>query len=313
MRLVFFGTPDIAVPAFRALCGSGHEMAAAFTQPDRPAGRGRKLMRCSVAAAADELGVPVYQPGHVRLALEELAALKPRAAAVMAYGQILPAQVLNAFPLGCVNLHTSLLPALRGASPINAAILRGFDETGVSTMFMDRGMDTGDVILQEQTAIGPQETAGGLADRLALLGAETLTRTMDLLEQGAAPRLPQDETLASHAPLLKKSDGLADWSRSADELNLHVRGMDPWPSAFTHIEDKQLKLFAPVLSDNTFDGADQGTVIKPRLGREDLLWVAAGTGALGVGTLQLQGKKKMPAADCMRGARLEPGLKLGRP
>ena len=288
-------------------------MAAAFTQPDRPAGRGRKMLRCPVASAADELGVPVYQPGHVRLALEEIAGLKPRAAAVMAYGQILPAQVLNAFPLGCVNLHTSLLPALRGASPINAAILRGFDTTGVSTMFMDSGMDTGDVILREETAIGPQETAGGLAGRLADLGAGALTRTMDLLEQGKAVRTPQDEALASLAPLLKKSDGLMDWGRSAGELDLHVRGMDPWPSAFTFAGDKQLKLFAPTKVDNTFDGAGPGTVIKPRLGRDDLLWVAAGAGALGLGTLQLQGKRKMPAADCLRGARLEPGLRLGRP
>ena len=288
-------------------------MAAAFTQPDRPAGRGRKMVRCPVAAAADDLGVPVFQPGHVRLALEEIAALKPRAAAVMAYGQILPAQVLSAFPLGCVNLHTSLLPALRGASPINAAILRGFAKTGVSTMFMDRGMDTGDVILQEEYAIGPQETAGGLADRLAVLGADALARTMDLLEQGKADRQPQDESLASHAPLLKKSDGLADWSRPAGELDLHVRGMDPWPTAFTHFGEKQLKLFAPTFVDNTFDGAEPGMVIKPRLGRDDLLWVATGHGALGLGTLQLQGKKKMPAADCLRGARIEPGTRLGKP
>ena len=313
MRLVFFGTPEIAVPAFRALCGSGHEMAAAFTQPDRPAGRGRKLARCPVAAAADEMGVPVFQPGHVRLALEELAELKPRAAAVMAYGQILPAQILNAFPLGCVNLHTSLLPALRGASPINAAILRGLDATGVSTMFMDRGMDTGDVIMQAKTAIGSQETAGQLADRLAELGAKVLADTMDLMAEKDAPRIPQDDSLASYAPLLKKSDGLADWSRPASELDLHVRGMDPWPSAFTFAGDKQLKLFAPTLVDNTFDGAEPGLVIKPRLGREDLFWVATGAGALGLGTLQLQGKKKIPAADCMRGARLDPGTWLGRP
>jgi methionyl-tRNA formyltransferase len=315
LDLVFLGTPEIAVPSLKALVEAGHRVKLVVTQPDRPAGRGRKLTRCPVALLADSLDLPVLQPPKVGLALEAIAGVHADALAVLAFGQILPAPVLAAGRLGAINVHTSLLPALRGAAPISRAVMQGLTRTGVSTMFMDIGMDTGDVIFQQATEIGPQETAGQLSDRLALLGAELLLRTLAALARGQAPRLPQDNALATIALRLSKAEGLVDWSRPARELDWLVRGCDPWPGAHTLLDGQPLKLFAPTLVLDEAPQAEPGTWLSSRPGLEDWLLVACGQGVLGLGQVQAAGKKRLSARDftrgLARGLATNPGRRLG--
>lgn len=316
LDLVFLGTPDIAVPSLEALHQAGHRIKLVVTQPDRPAGRGRKLTRCAVALAADALGLTVIQPEKVGSIAADIAALGPDALAVLAFGQLLPGPVLAAGRLGAINVHTSLLPALRGAAPISRAVMRGLTQTGVSTMFMDLGMDTGDVIFQEAVDIGPQETAGQLSERLGLLGAGLLLRTLAALARGQAPRQPQDHAQATLAPRLSKNEGLVDWSRPARELDWQVRGCDPWPGAYTLLEGQPLKLFAPtlVLNENpgVAPGAAPGTWLPPRTGLEDWLLVACGQGVLGLGQAQAAGKKRLPAREFLRGLGRGPLPRLGQ-
>ncbi len=311
MRIVFLGTPEIARPSLAALARRGHELAAVVTQPDRPAGRGRRLLRCPVALLADELGLMVLQPAHVRELAGELAELRPELLAVVAFGQILPPAILEIAPLGAVNLHTSLLPALRGAAPIQRAIMQGLAVTGVSTMHLDRGMDTGDVILQEPVAIGPQDTAASLGERLGLAGAELLARTVELLALGRAPRAPQDQARATYAPPLAKEEGRVDWARPARELDRLVRGADPWPGAFTMSGGQPLKLFGPTLVLPHAGAAAPGTIIVSPDEHKDYICVACGEGALGLAEAQAAGKRRMSAGDFLRGARLAPGMRLG--
>ena len=309
LRLAFWGTPDIALPCLRAAAGE-HQVVLALTQPDRPAGRGRKLKRQPVAAVADELGIEVAQPAKADQALERLAQLEPEALVVLAYGQLLSPAVLAAAPLGAINIHFSLLPALRGAAPINWAILRGLERTGVSSMFMDKGLDTGEVIFQKACPIGAQETAGSLAERLAEMGAQVLLPTLAALATGSAPRQPQNHEAATWAPMLGKSDGLMDWSQSAVELDRRVRGLDPWPGAYTLLGGKPLKLFAPtkILADN--QGQAPGTVLASP-DASDMLTVACGDGALALGSVQAAGKRRMDAAQFLRGAGPALGERLG--
>lgn len=311
LDLVFLGTPQIAVPALRALAGAGHRLRLVVTQPDRPAGRGRQLSRCPVAQAADALGLPVVQPAKVREIAGQVAELKPDALVVLAFGQLLTPALLKAGRLGAINLHTSLLPALRGAAPISRAIMQGLTRTGVSTMYMDEGLDTGDVILQAATDIGPQETAGQLTERLGSLGAGLLLQTLEALAQGQAPRQPQDGALASLAPKLGKAEGLVDWARPARELDWLVRGTDPWPGAHTLLKGQPLKLFAPTLVLAEDAGAPPGSLLPARPGLEDYLLVACGQGVLGLGQVQAAGKKRMPAGQFRRGLAQGPGLALG--
>ncbi len=311
LRLVFMGTPEIAREALEALVRAGHQVLAVITQPDRRAGRGRKLSRTPVAAAAERRGIEVWQPKAIGQLAPRLAGLGAQAACVMAYGQVLPPPVLDAFPLGCVNLHTSLLPELRGAAPINWAIVRGYRRSGVTTMFMDRGLDTGDIILQKALDLDPQETAGTLARRLARMGAGLLVDTMELVARGQAPRRPQDHDRATYAPQLKKQDGLLDWSLPAPELDRRVRGLDPWPAAFTSLQGKMLRLFAPTRLAPLHPPRPPGTILPPPRGQDRFLWVATGQDALGLGQVQAAGKKRMPAADFLRGARPPAGTRLG--
>ena len=311
LDLIFLGTPDIAVPSLRAV-SAAHRIKMVVTQPDRPAGRGREVRRGAVAAAADELGLPVIQPPRASQALDQLTSLQPDALVVVAFGQILPPALLELGPLGAVNLHTSLLPLLRGPSPINTAILEGHEQSGVTTMFLDQGMDTGDIILQRATPIGPQETAGELFDRLAEMGAGLLNETLGLMARGQAPRRPQDHARATYAPMLKKDDGLVDWTRPAREIDRRIRGLDPWPGAFSHFRGKPLKLFAPTRVEETDHGRPPGELLGAGPD-QDLLLVACGQGALGIGGLQAPGKRRQDAASFLRGARLAPGERLGRP
>lgn len=309
MRLAFWGTPAIALPCLRAAAAE-HQVVLALTQPDRPAGRGRKLQRQPVAALADELGIEVLQPEPADQALERLARLEPEVMVVLAYGRLLSPAALAAAPLGAVNVHFSLLPRLRGAAPINWAILRGLEQTGVSSMFMDQGLDTGEVIYQKACPVGPQETAGSLAVRLAEMGAQVLLATLEAIATGSAPRQSQDPRAATWAPLLNKSDGLLDWSRPAFELDRRVRGLDPWPGAYTFLQEKTLKLFAPtrILADN--QGQAPGTVLAAPEA-PDMLTVACGQGALALGSLQAAGKRRMKAAEFLRGAAPAPSERLG--
>ncbi|MFH1035374.1 MAG: methionyl-tRNA formyltransferase [Pseudomonadota bacterium] len=311
LDLAFLGTPEIAVPSLKALVGAGHRVKLVVTQPDRPAGRGRKLTRCPVALLADGLGLPVIQPDKVGQAARVIADCRADALAVLAFGQILPAPLLAAGRLGAINLHTSLLPALRGAAPISRAVMNGLSHTGVTSMFMDTGMDTGDIIMQQATEIGPQETAGQLTERLAMLGAELLLATLAALAVGQAPRQAQDQALASLAPRLSKAEGLVDWARPARELDWLVRGCDPWPGAHTLLEGQPLKLFAPTLVLEEPAQALPGTWLPPRPGLEDWLLVATGQGVLGLGQAQAAGKKRLPARDFTRGLANGPGRRLG--
>ncbi len=308
LKLVFMGTPDIAVPTLRAAAAAGHEIALVITRPDRPAGRGRKLRRGDVAAAADELGLSVAQPDDVSGMAGEIGAIGPDAMVVLAFGQILPPQILSIAPMGCINVHFSLLPQLRGAAPIQQAVLQGLDATGVSTMFMDQGLDTGDVILQEVTAIEPIDTAGTLADKLAQSGARLLVRTLEMIADGAAVRTPQDNAQSTYARRLNKAEGLVDFSRPARELDWHVRGMDPWPAAFVDTPAGPLRLFGPTMVLADAAGSAPGVLIDAP--GPDMLAVACGSGALAVGQAQAPGKRRMSAGDFLRGARLKPGDRL---
>jgi methionyl-tRNA formyltransferase len=274
-----------------------------ITQPDKPAGRDLKPRASAIKLLALERGIPVHQPPKLRDAasLEMLRGLNPDVMVVVAYGQILPKSVLKLPRLGCLNLHASLLPRHRGASPIHAAILAGDAKTGMTVMYMDEGLDTGDILLEEALEIGPQETTGQLHDRLADLAAPCLLRALDLLATGSAPRTPQDSHLATYAPKLKKSDGWLDWSRPAPELALRIRAMSPWPGAFARIAGHVLKIHSATESSAS---GEPGTVLQADANG---LTVAGGIGSLSLESVQLEGRKRLPASDFLRGFPLAPG------
>jgi methionyl-tRNA formyltransferase len=309
IRTVFMGTPEFALPTLAGLLADGLPLVGVYTQPDRPSGRGKQLSAPPVKQLASAHGIPVFQPLKLRLpeVVEELRALAPDLIVVVAYGQILPKSVLAIPRYGCINVHASLLPRYRGAAPINHAIMAGETETGITTMYMDVGLDTGDMLVKHVTPIGPQETAGELHDRLALLGRAAMTETIERLCTGTLVREPQDDALTCYAPMLTKEHGRLDWSRSATELHNQVRGLDPWPGAYTLLAGEQLKL-ARTRPDDAAHGAVPGTVS----GVDSYgLCIACGTGVLSVGELQLPGRKRLPAADFLRGHPLPPGTRLG--
>lgn len=305
--LVFMGTPDFALPSLEVLAAAGEEILAVVTQPDRTQGRGRRMAFSPVKALALDLHLPVWQPETLRdpEVLARFEAARPEAVVVVAYGLILPPALLNLPPLGCLNVHASLLPALRGPAPIPWAILRGLALTGVTTMRLDRGVDTGPMLLSRSTPILDMDTAGSLHDRLSILGAELLVETLAGLRNGTVKPRPQDELRASYAPMLKKSDGLVDWTRPAAELDRQVRGLDPWPGAYTLFEGRILKLF------RTWAIAGQGRPGEVRELLPEGLLVATGEGGLLMEELQLAGHRRMRAADFWRGRRLSPGRLLG--
>lgn len=306
MRIVFMGTPDFAVPCLRQVLEDGYEVAGVFTQPDKPKGRSFTLTPPPVKILAQERGLPVYQPATLRdgQALETLRALAPQLAVVVAYGKILPPALLAVPPLGCINVHGSLLPRWRGAAPIQWSVLSGDQQAGVTTMYLAEGMDTGDMILRRSTPVGPQETSGQLYERLAELGAQLLGETVELIAQGRAPRTPQQEEEATYAPMLTKELAAIDFMKPAAQVHNLVRGMNPWPVAHTLLEGQPLKVYAARLAEGS--GAP-GQVLESR-GR---LVVACGQGAVELLELQAQGKKRMAAADYLRGHPLAPGTVLG--
>ncbi|MEI8293414.1 MAG: methionyl-tRNA formyltransferase [bacterium] len=304
MRVVFCGTGEIGLPALQALLDSKkYDVPGVITQPDKPAGRDLKPRASAIKLLALERGIPVHQPPKLRDAasLDMLRGLNPDVLVVVAYGQILPKSVLELPRLGCLNLHASLLPRHRGASPIHAAILAGDAKTGMTVMYMDGGLDTGDILLEEALEIGPQETTGQLHDRLASLAAPCLLRALDLLTAGTAPRTQQDLQSATYAPKLKKSDGWLDWTRPAPELALRIRAMSPWPGTFGRIAGHVLKIHSAMESSAC---GEPGTVLQADA---NALVVACGTGSLSFESVQLEGRKRLRASDFLRGFPLAPG------
>ena len=292
MKIVFMGTPEFAVPSLKALVGAGHEICGVFTQPDKPKNRGMKLQEPPVKEYALSIGLPVFQPAKVRdgEALGILQALNPDLIAVAAYGKILPVDILALPRLGCVNVHSSLLPKYRGAAPINWAILNGEDETGVTIMYMAEGMDTGDILTQAKTPIGLNENAAQLFVRLADIGAGLLVETVAAREAGKVSPVPQDSARASYAPMLSKEQSPLDWTRSARQLHDHVRGLYPWPSALMVLDGIRCKVLQTALAGES-GGKTPGTVLQAD---KKGLRVACGDGqALDILELQPNGKKAM--------------------
>ena len=309
MRLVFLGTPGFAVPTLEACVQAGHEVAAVLTQPDRPRGRGQNAAASPVKQAAVRLGLPVYQPERVRRpeAVEHLRGIRSDAMVVVGYGQIIPQVVIDLAPLGIINVHASLLPKYRGAGPIQWAIVRGETRTGVTTMRINAGLDTGDMLLKAQTEIGPEENAIELGQRLAVMGADLLVQTLAGLAAGSIVPRKQDDAQATLAPLLKKEDGAIDWTAAALAIHNRVRGLQPWPGARTSFRGAPLHLWKTRMHGNAASIASTAgrfVSLKP-------LVVACGEGALELLEVQLEGRKRINAADFANGQRMAENDRLG--
>ena len=310
MRIVFLGSGAFAVPGLEALLDAGHEVAAVVTQPDREKGRGQALAPPPLKPVAERRGLPVLQFRRVRepQAQEALAALAPELQVVVAFGQILPKDIIDGPPLGCINVHPSLLPKYRGAAPMNWALIRGEEKTGITIMRMDEGVDSGDILLQEETPVEPGETYDHLHDRLAVLGAQCLLRAIEELAAGTVRRIPQDHTRATLAPRLKKDDGLIRWEAPARDIANFVAGLSSVPGAFTHLDGKVLKVYTAEAQDAPPGCETPGTIVAagPRG-----LQIAAGGGYVYLKDVQLESKKRMPIGDFLRGFRFTPGQRLG--
>ena len=310
MRFAFMGTPEFTVQSLAALLDAGYEVAGAFCQPDRPRGRGKSLAAPPVKALALERGVPVFQFEKLRASegVAALEALRPDLVVTAAFGQILSRALLDVPPLGTVNVHASLLPAYRGPAPINWCIIRGETVTGVTTMFTDAGVDTGDMLLRQPVDIRPGETAGELSGRLAPVGAALLLRTLRAMERGDCPREPQDHAAATRHPMLRKETGRIDWNQPAKRIVDLVRGVDPWPGAYTARGADVYKIWR---AEALEAAANQrpGTVLSA--GAQDGLVIAAGQGAVRVLVVQAPGSKRMPSADYLRGHPLPVGTRFG--
>jgi methionyl-tRNA formyltransferase len=304
LRTVFMGTPDFALHTLQGLIDAGCNMVGVYTQPDRPKGRGKQLAAPPVKELALQYEIPVLQPHKLREpdAVAELEALRPDLIVVVAYGQILPKSVLDIPAHGCINVHASLLPKYRGAAPINKAIVDGETETGITTMYMDVGLDTGDMLVKKTLAIGPNETAGELHDRLAILGRETMEETLQQLCAGTLQREVQNDELSTYASMMKKEDGRIDWSRTAQEVHNQVRGLDPWPGAYTTLNGELLKL-AGTSPETEGDGTPGSVMGADQSG----VRIACGDGSLLINELQLAGRKRLKAGDFLRGCALAPG------
>lgn len=304
LRILFWGTPEFAIPSLLALGEEGHEVVGVVTQPDRPAGRGRRLTPSPVREAALEEGYRVLTPEKPRgdAFLAELRALDPEISVVVAYGHILRPEVLSLPPRGSINLHASLLPELRGAAPIPWAILRGLEVTGVTVMRMVEAMDAGPILLQVKEPIGPEDTASELAERLAEVGAEALVEALVLLEEGLAREVEQDHSRATFAPKLDREAARVDWSRPARELGRHLRGMDEEPGAWSTLGGEPYKLFRPEVEEAAETGGEPGKILTadPREG----LRVACGTGVLKIREIQPPGGRRMPVEAWLRGHRV---------
>ena len=309
MKIVFMGTPDFAVPCLRTLAESSHEVAAVFTQPDKPKGRGYKLIPTPVKAAALEYGIPVYQPlslrkgGDAEESMRILRDTAPDLIVVTAYGQILPKEILELPKYGCINIHASLLPKYRGAAPINWVLLNGEKETGVTSMQMSEGLDTGDMLIKRATPIGENETYEELYARLSAMGGEVLAETIDALEKGTLAPEVQDDSLSCYSPMIRKEMSALDFTKTAAEVHNTIRGV----TGFTMLEGKRLKVFASELAEGSFDSAENGSVVDTKR-----FAVKCGDGrAVIFREVQPEGKKRMKTEDFLRGKKLSDGELLG--
>lgn len=302
MKIVFFGTPDFAVPAFKSLLGSDHDVLAAVSQPDRHSGRGRKVKPCPVKIEALKAGVKVLQPEKVGEPefIDELKKLNTAAIAVVAYGQILPPEIIHLPEFGCINIHASLLPRYRGAAPVSRAVINGDKKTGITIMLMDEGMDTGPVLLQEEMDIMHDDTAGSLSRRLSEAGGRLLMAALRGLEDGNLKPGPQTGE-ATYVSLMKKSDGFIRWTRSAEELGRFIRGMNPWPGAYGYIGNERYKILNAVPVDGSGDPGVVGPVTK------DKLYVGTGKGLVSILEIQPSGKPAMPVHAFLQGKKLKDG------
>ena len=310
MRIVFMGTPDFSVGTLEAILAAGHQVAAVVTQPDKPKGRGKALQATPVKEAALAHGLTVYQPRKVRedSFLEELKKINPDVIVVVAFGQIIPRTILELPKFGCINVHASLLPKYRGAAPIQWAVIDGEEVSGVTIMRMDAGLDTGAMLSKVEVPLAEDETGGSLFDKLSEAGARQLVQTLDRLEDGTVqPEKQPEESPTGYARMITKADGLIDWMKDAKSIERLIRGLNPWPSAFTRLEGKNLKIWKAAVQEQD-SGLAPGTVISA--GREGLS-VQTGQGRLNILELQLEGKKRMEADAFLRGCTLETGAVLG--
>ena len=302
------GTPGFAVPTLRALIESENDVIAVITKPDTPKGRGRRIIPPPIKTLTIDYNIPVLQPEKIKTEAfySELKEYDPEMICVAAYGKILPKNILDLPPHGCINVHASLLPKYRGAAPINWAIIRGEEMTGITTMMMDEGMDTGDMLLKKEVKIEVDDDSESLSKKLSMVGAELLTETIRLEKQGRLRRIPQDHSKATYAPMLKKEDGNIDWRKSSEEVKNLIRGTLPWPGAYTTIDGKNLKLYKAEVSHGI---GKPGEIILSELG---ILRVATGDGSIDITEIQIEGGKRLPVKAFQSGRRIEEGFILGR-
>lgn len=313
-NVVFMGTPDFAVGTLKALLDSEYKVQAVFTQPDKPKGRGKSMQMTPVKEVAMEAGIPVHQPRRIREPenLEILKQYNPDVIVVVAFGQIIPEEILNLAPYGCINVHGSLLPKYRGAAPIQWAVIDGEKESGVTTMRMDAGLDTGDMILKERIPLEEKETGGSLFDKLSEAGAQLLLKTLRALEDGTATYEKQpEESPTAYAGMLTKQMGLIDWTKPAKEIECLIRGLNPWPSAYTTYHGKTLKIWAADVGTDAVSGETiiPGTILEVT---KKTLKIQTGEGVLSIKELQLEGKKRMEVDAFLRGFAVNTGEVLGR-
>lgn len=308
MKIIFMGTPDFSVGTFEALIEAGHEIVLAVTQPDKPKGRGEKVQYPPVKEAALKRQIPVFQPKRVRApeCIEELRKYDADIMVVIAFGQILPKEILEMTPYGCVNVHASLLPKYRGAAPIQWAVINGERVSGVTTMQMDEGLDTGDMLMKTEIVLDEKETGGSLHDKLAGAGAELCVQTLEALKDGTVVREPQQESTTEYARMLDKGMGRIDWGKDAKSIECLIRGLNPWPSAYTEWNGKTMKIWEADVADID-EGREPGTVIRVE---KDGFCVQTGSGSLKVRSLQIPGKKRMDAGAFLRGYQVDVGMVL---
>lgn len=306
MKIIFMGTPDFSVGTFEALIEAGHEIVLAVTQPDKPKGRGEKVQYPPVKEAALKRQIPVFQPKRVRApeCIEELRKYDADIMVVIAFGQILPKEILEMTPYGCVNVHASLLPKYRGAAPIQWAVINGERVSGVTTMQMDEGLDTGDMLMKTEIVLDEKETGGSLHDKLARAGAGLCVQTLEALKDGTVVREPQGESTTEYARMLDKGMGRIDWSKDAKSIECLIRGLNPWPSAYTEWNGRTMKIWEADVADID-EGREPGTVIRVE---RDGFCVQTGRGSLKVRSLQIPGKKRMDAGAFLRGYQVDVGM-----
>ncbi len=309
MKIVFMGTPEFAVPCLQKIIDEGHEVLAVVTQPDKPKGRGKKLAMPPVKELALKYNIDVYQPVKAReeCFVEKLKEINPELIVVVAFGQILPKSILDIPKFGCVNVHASLLPKYRGAAPLNWVIINGEEKTGVTTMYMDVGLDTGDMILKSEIPLDDEITAGELHDKMMIDGANVLKETIDLIAQGKAPRENQNDDETCYSPIMDKTLGNIDWNKSAKDIHNLVRGVNPWPSAYTTYENQTMKIWKTKVVDKNSDKAP-GTILKVD---KEGIEVNTGNGVIQISEIQMSGKKRMVVSEYIKGNTISTDIVLG--